>query len=225
MDMIEYNGKEYEDHKAVYRDFDNERHERVKESTFLARVRNGKSIKEALETPTDSRGRKKKEEKPDTVSKERNTTKFQLLEQLKRSQEKGKFKSSNKEQEATQSESKPSFNINKEKTVDTLSNPLQKRVTLYFARVLIDQEERAVIGFTTEKHPHDLEIIEADTLLLSKVDFSTAGQIQKDITEYFSARIDNKETRQLTSSQCFNFDEDEFYEALDYIYLLIATYQ
>lgn len=223
--MIDYNGKQYEDHKAIYRDEDNYRHERVKESTFLARVRNGKGIKEALETPTDSRGRKKKEVKPDPIEAIKGSTSFHMLEKLKRSQARNKFKSTEKPKEAPVIDSNPVAVNDTEKPVDTLSNPLQKRVSLYLARVIIGNTERAVIGFTTEKQPYDLDMLESEFLLLSKVNLTTAGQIQQDITEHFSARVDEEKTREFASSQCFHFQGDEFYEALDYIYLLIATYQ
>lgn len=212
----EYNNKIYEDPKVLFRE--NESHPSLKENNVLSRLKNGWSGKDAMWTPLDNRGRKTKEEvEADTVEL---TTRDKLLLKLKEVSGQSKFNQPKPAQDELQSR----VDNNGHPYTHTLSKPLEKRVTLYFARVLLGKEERAIIGFTTEQKPTDLDMVESDILLLSRVSFTTAGNIQKEITEYFSGRTDEEKTKELSSSQCFNFEGDEFYEALDYIYLLIATY-
>lgn len=216
--VIEYKGKEYQYHerKDIFREY--ESHPTVNEENFLSRLRNGWTVDDSLWTKKDNRGRKSKEEakaEPTEL-----TTRDRLLLRLKEVSSQGKFK----QPKPVQSEEQDGVDSKAKEQPVSLSKPLEKRVTLYFARVLLDKEERAIVGFTTEQHISDLDLIESDILLLSKVSFKTAGSIQQEITEYFNGRVDEEKTKELSSSQCFNFEGDEFYEALDYIYLLIASY-
>lgn len=104
-------------------------------------------------------------------------------------------------------------------------HPAEKRVSLYVAKTELSGAKRAVIGFTTEQKPSDLEFLDADILLLAKVGFTTAGQIQNKIVEVFFNQHNMDETADMASSQVFNFNERDYFNALDYIYSLIADYQ
>lgn len=104
-------------------------------------------------------------------------------------------------------------------------HPTEKRVSLYVAKTELSGQHRAVIGFTTEQKPSDLEFLDADILLLAKVGFTTAGQIQNKIVEVFFSQHNIDESADMASSQVFDFNDGDYFNALDYIYSLVASYQ
>lgn len=241
---IEYKGKFYKNARQLYRNSPQEAHISIKEQTFVNRVEFLKwDIDKSFKTPVNNVGSNSK--KPRMSTKEilslklRNkqvNTESTFEQAFKKSLEDGK-KVSDKENNVAPMEKETPIEVKAEdKTSDRKPrsnifalnkkvNPAEKRVTLYVAKAEIEGTKRAVVGFTTEDKPSDLANLDADILLLSKVGFATAGQIQNKIIEVFFNQHNLEESEVMASSQVFDLREGEYFNALDYIYSLMSSYQ
>lgn len=226
---IEYNGRLYKNPRELYRH--NNPHHSVSITTFEARCRSSWDIDEALKTPKQAKGRPKKprskeeltQRLKDVVGKAKPTdtegSLQQAFRQVMEPQQAEAPREPTQPVEEQVRQSSPAVALNK------ATQPAEKRVSLYVAKTELAGAKRAVIGFTTEQKPSDLEFLDADILLLAKVGFTTAGQIQNKIVQVFFNQHNIEESENMASSQVFDLIEGEYFNALDYIYSLISSYQ
>lgn len=237
--LVEFEGKTYKGgYTEVYKK--NLKHSTVSLTMFRARVYQGWGIRKALKTKKQWNHKPSKEILDEKL--------HNIVTKTKPADTDGSLQGGFKEvvREYYPEEQYNAFEkeLNKEAPTDTQKpveeqmlqftatiainkkvNPAEKRVTLYVAKAEIEGTKRAVIGFTTEDKPSDLVNLDADILLLSKVGFATAGQIQNKIIEVFFNQHNLEESEVMASSQVFDLREGEYFNALDYIYSLISSYQ
>ncbi|PMR71803.1 hypothetical protein [Billgrantia endophytica] len=226
---IEYKGKIYKNPRELYRH--NKPHHSVTINAFEARCRGNWDIDDALDTPKQPKGRRKK---PKT--KEELTQRLkQVVSKNKPTEAEGAMQGAFREAIGSQQGKAPTeipkpveqhrFKPNTALALNKEIHPTEKRVSLYVAKTELSGQHRAVIGFTTEKTPSDLEFLDTEILLIAKVGFTTAGQIQNKIVEVFFSQHNIDESADMASSQVFDFNDGDYFNALDYIYSLISSYQ
>lgn len=112
--------------------------------------------------------------------------------------------------------------VKTQKVVEQNPKLLSKRISVFVAKI---DKNRLMVGFTTERKPSDLEFLDVETLLLAKINYSTAGYIQDKMMQVFKTQYNAEVSETMVSSYIFDFKDNEYLDALDCIYLLIANEQ